>query len=247
MQSTSHKRIIAADNSRIYRIILKDILEKAGHEIHVAKDGSETLTLVRQYTPHIDLLITDLMMPGMTGFDVIRKVRSELKLDKLPILVTTEFPPSSEDFAEVKRLGGDVYIPKSSMVEELLFYVNELLKPSPDERRSHLRVPVSIPINFEYNEKTYSTRTLNLSQNGCFVVGRDFPKTGSISSLTFWIATSPTVIKCQARVVWIRQPDDTNPVYDPPGIGFEFLDLQKDHSESLSQFVSDLYQHAFTR
>lgn len=79
--------IIAADDSRAQRWLLRTYLSSEGHQIRVTTDGEEAFRLAEQSPP--DLLITDLEMPGGDGFDLIQAIRhsDDLRLRAIPIIV----------------------------------------------------------------------------------------------------------------------------------------------------------------
>jgi CheY-like chemotaxis protein/phosphoribosyl 1,2-cyclic phosphodiesterase len=80
-------RILVAEDDDGVAETLKSILEDDGYEVRRTKDGLQTLELISQMP--FDLLLLDLEMPGMNGFDVCRAVRSNKRLDPLPILMLT--------------------------------------------------------------------------------------------------------------------------------------------------------------
>lgn len=94
--------ILAIDDSRTIREMLREALMTAGYEVHLAVDGQEGLEKLEQVSP--DVVITDINMPRMDGFGFIKSVRGSGKYPALPILVlTTE---SASDLKEKARQAG---------------------------------------------------------------------------------------------------------------------------------------------
>ncbi len=100
------KRILYAEDSAFYRQLVKNYLQAAGYEVEVVEDGLEAWERLQQ--EHFDLLITDLEMPRMNGFELAKRVRSEERFANLPILALTSL--SGEEFyRRAKEAGIDEF------------------------------------------------------------------------------------------------------------------------------------------
>ena len=108
-RSADNKRLIlVADDERINREILGEIL-KSEYDILFAADGDETLEKIRQNKDTLSLVLLDVLMPGMSGLEVLEAMKEEESLSRIPVIVTT-----SEKSTEVEslRLGAIDFIPK---------------------------------------------------------------------------------------------------------------------------------------
>jgi two-component system chemotaxis sensor kinase CheA len=105
------RRILMAEDSFTSRMFLKNILESAGHDVTTAVDGAEAWTALR--TGDFDLLVSDVEMPRLNGFDLTARVRSDQKLGELPIILITALA-SPEDRERGIDVGASAYIVKSS-------------------------------------------------------------------------------------------------------------------------------------
>jgi diguanylate cyclase (GGDEF)-like protein len=85
--------ILVADDDLVMRCTMRAVLEEAGYDVLEAADGTEALTLACAHTP--DLLILDLIMPGMDGFELCERIRATPSLVETPILVLTGLDDSS--------------------------------------------------------------------------------------------------------------------------------------------------------
>jgi len=113
---------------------LRNNLEIEGHQVEVAGDGAAGLARVRQSEP--DLVILDLMLPGLDGFRVLRALRDEGR--HLPVLILTARGDESDKVRGL-RLGADDYVTKPFGVLELLARVEALL------RRAGAAAPAGAP------------------------------------------------------------------------------------------------------
>ena len=117
------KRVLVIEDNRDLAYGLRNNLEIEGYEVEVAEDGATGL--VRARSAHSDLIILDLMLPGMDGYRVLRALREEGR--RTPILILTA---RGEEADKVRglRLGADDYVTKPFGVLELLARIEALLR-----------------------------------------------------------------------------------------------------------------------
>jgi CheY-like chemotaxis protein len=116
-KSESKRRVLITDDDRITRMLVKMLLERDGYEVMEAENGAEAVALAHR--EHPDLLIIDLMMPKMDGFEAITIIRRDLSLSTLPVMVlTAEDGPGIE--RRVLEMGADDYMIKPFEPEMLL-------------------------------------------------------------------------------------------------------------------------------
>jgi len=103
--------VLVAEDSITARTLLRTILESAGYDVKVAVDGEDALALLKR--EEFDILVSDVDMPRMNGFDLTAKVRSDKKLSELPVILVTGLE-SAEDKRRGIDVGANAYIVKSS-------------------------------------------------------------------------------------------------------------------------------------
>ncbi len=109
--------ILVADDSFTTRTLEKNILESAGYDVRVAADGLEAWRRLQE--GGIDLLVSDVNMPNMDGFELTAKVRSDATLKMLPVVLVTSLD-SQEDREMGVRAGADAHIVKGSFDQDNL-------------------------------------------------------------------------------------------------------------------------------
>lgn len=132
-------RILAVDDSKDNLILVQTILESEGYDIDLVTDGITALQRVEQCPP--DLILLDVMMPGIDGYEVTRRIRNHpnLNVNYIPILLITAFHESS--VVQGLDAGADDFIRKPFDTDELLARVRSLLrlKHSLDEQKKMAR------------------------------------------------------------------------------------------------------------
>jgi two-component system chemotaxis sensor kinase CheA len=114
------KSLLVAEDSITARALLKGILEANGYRVATAVDGMEALAALR--AGQFDLLVSDVEMPRMDGFELTARIRQEPRLKELPVVLVTALD-SAEDRSRGIDVGADAYIVKSSFDQSNLLEV----------------------------------------------------------------------------------------------------------------------------
>ena len=137
------RTVLVIEDDASIRLGLRMNLEAEGYQVHDAEDGEQGLTLVRQARP--DLVILDVMLPKVNGFEVLQRLRAEGF--RMPVIVLSA-RTSEMDKVTGLELGAEDYVAKPFSLAELLARVRAALRRGPSElpSRSHIfgRVRVDI-------------------------------------------------------------------------------------------------------
>ena len=125
------KKILIADDETAIRLLIHSTLENEEYQIIESKNGPDTLEKYRAEAP--DLLILDLMMPGIGGAEVCGRIRSDPEAKQAPIIILTAKGKISDEAAR-QEFGADFYLTKPFSPLELLACVNKVLNKSPDHK-----------------------------------------------------------------------------------------------------------------
>jgi len=111
------KKILVAEDSITSRTLLKNILETTGYEVRTVVDGLEALSALME--EEFDLLISDVEMPRMNGFDLTARIRGDARHAELPVMLVTSLE-SREDRERGVDVGANAYITKGSFDQTTL-------------------------------------------------------------------------------------------------------------------------------
>jgi two-component system, cell cycle response regulator DivK len=123
------QRILVIEDHEDNRQILRDLLTSANFEVIEAVDGEAGLAAAATHRP--DLILIDIQLPGIDGYEASRRLRADTRLHAIPIIAVTSYALAGE--ADTARAAGcDAYIPKPYSPRQLLAKVREYLSsPAP--------------------------------------------------------------------------------------------------------------------
>jgi CheY-like chemotaxis protein len=119
-------KILIVDDSEDSRIILKKTLESSGYTVEDASNGQDALQIARQRTP--DMIISDILMPGMDGFRICREIKRDYQLRKIPFVFYTANYVAPEDERLGLSLGASRFIIKPVEINKFLKIIEEVLQ-----------------------------------------------------------------------------------------------------------------------
>ncbi|MDY5127497.1 response regulator transcription factor [Actinotignum sp. GS-2025f] len=158
-EHTPEAAILVVDDEPSIRELLSVSLRFAGFDVYTAADGAEALA--HQQNQHLDLAVLDIMMPGMDGFEVLRRLRE--RDHDLPVLFLTA-RDDVKDKVQGLTVGGDDYITKPFSLEEVVARIRAVLRrTSPEETESAVLRYADLEMNEDSYEVTRAGRPVELS------------------------------------------------------------------------------------
>ena len=118
------QRILVVDDETDVQLILKTALKSEGFEVDAFGNGPDALASAKE-NPH-DLILLDIMMPGMSGFEVLRELKSDDATSTIPVIMLTGVSERSK-IQEALASGTDFYIVKPFDFDELMAKVQQAL------------------------------------------------------------------------------------------------------------------------
>ena len=119
-------RILAVDDTKENLYLLESILKGGGHEVVTAGNGEEALVVLEQ--GKVDLIISDILMPKMDGFQLCLKCKSDPRFNALPFILCTSSYTEAKDESFAASLGADKFLVRPTEPAELLRLINEVAK-----------------------------------------------------------------------------------------------------------------------
>jgi len=131
--------LVVDDNPKF----LQDALPMYGYDIVVAEDGLEALKILAKEDSHFDLILLDVMMPNMDGWDTLKAIRKNKATERIPVIMLTAV---SEDQKVVSglKIGADDYIVKPFVLPNLLARIEALLRRSNWQSESNVKQEKSL-------------------------------------------------------------------------------------------------------
>jgi two-component system, cell cycle response regulator DivK len=118
------KRILVVEDQEDNRQILRDLLGSAGYDLIEAENGEEALAAVSKHRP--DLILMDIQLPIMDGYEATRRLKSDPEFKTIPIIVVTSYALSGDE-GKAREAGCDAYVTKPYSPRLLLTKINEFL------------------------------------------------------------------------------------------------------------------------
>jgi CheY-like chemotaxis protein len=117
--------ILAVDDEKMNREFYNGLLKYKGYNVLNAENGEVALEILRKTS--VDLVLLDVVMPGISGFDVLKSIRENKKLQSLPVIIITALA-DKENRLKGLQLGADDFITKPFDVDELVVKVSSQIK-----------------------------------------------------------------------------------------------------------------------
>ncbi|MBL8141701.1 MAG: response regulator transcription factor [Acidobacteria bacterium] len=150
--------ILIVEDDRDIADLIAHYLERAGHQARIAPNGGDGLAAARDRTP--DVIVLDLMLPGLDGLEICRALRADVRTSRVPIIMLTARAEESDRIAGLE-LGADDYVTKPFSPKELVARINAQVRR---ERRTS-SVPPALLV--------FATLTIDIDRHVVRDAGRE--------------------------------------------------------------------------
>lgn len=224
------KRILVVDDEEHIVELIKFNLEKEGCNVTTANNGTDALKIAKEKQP--DLILLDLMLPGIDGLEVCRRVRKDGEISEIPIIMITA---KGEEIDKILglELGADDYITKPFSVRELVARVKAILRRTGNKKEVSDFIFENISINFDKHEVRKNGQRIELTLKEFELLEILIKNEGKVVTRDFlldkiwgyeYVGETRTV---DVHIRHLRQKiekDDKNPMYIQTirGIGYRF-------------------------
>ena len=118
------RRILLVEDTEDNREIVRDLMDSVGYELLEAHDGEAGLSMATEHKP--DLILMDIQLPVMDGYEVTRRIKAHPALWHIPIIAVTSYALSGDE-EKTRQAGCDDYVAKPFSPRQLLAKINQLL------------------------------------------------------------------------------------------------------------------------
>ena len=126
MEEKTNKKVLIIEDEATLQKALQEVLVAEGYDILSALDGSRGLEMAREENP--DLILLDIILPKMDGFEVLKELKSEEKTESIPVIILTNLSDIS-DIQKALDLGATTYLVKADFsLEDVIKKVEDTLK-----------------------------------------------------------------------------------------------------------------------
>ena len=144
-------RVLLIEDDASFRKAVSDVLALEGYEVLQAPSGKAGIQAVQKESP--DLVVLDLIMPGMKGLEVCQVLKQDAQTARIPIIILTGNDKDGQDIACLD-MGADDYLTKPVKSERLLAYCRSLLRRNAGESRETPPAKVEVgPLSLDYGRK----------------------------------------------------------------------------------------------
>ncbi|MGH2412383.1 MAG: response regulator transcription factor [Microcystaceae cyanobacterium] len=117
--------VLVVEDSLAQRQMISDLLKDSGLKVTVARDGMEALEQIQKISP--DIIVLDIVMPRMNGYEVCRRLKSDPKTKNVPVVMCSSKGEEFDRYWGMKQ-GADAYIAKPFQAIELIGTIKQLLR-----------------------------------------------------------------------------------------------------------------------
>lgn len=227
------KKVIIADDIRVLIEKERSFLNRAGFKIFGAAANSEVLALHK--AEKADLVIAKLDTPEMSGEILCSIIRDDNALRSVSIIIVSSGTPS--DIERCLQCKANAYISSPVNIKVLLLEAQKLLHIAP---RVDLRVPVSVKLNGEKKEKTFSGSIENMSTSGMLFESDFILFEGDVVRCSFSLPNASN-ISAAAEIVRVVEKENEN---GSNRYGIRFTKLSADALSNIEALIKKKYKHA---
>ncbi|MCK5466009.1 response regulator [Candidatus Parcubacteria bacterium] len=125
MDSSKNKKILVIEDEATLQKALNEVLSNEGYEVISSLDGSRGLELAQEEIP--DLILLDIILPKMDGFEVLKRIKKDDKISQIPVIILTNLSDIS-DIQKALDLGATTYLVKADFhIEDVLKKIEKIL------------------------------------------------------------------------------------------------------------------------
>ena len=237
----SKGKILVADDTATYRAMIGDALVERGYDVIYAADGLQTVQMAREEMKGLMMIVLDLLMPKMLGFEALREIRQMKGGEDLPVMVITGLFKSIDDIKKVKNLGASGFIDKALPMEEVIYRIDNFLNPEEQFSHDAPLATASILVNYKVDSQPFSAYSYTVSENGLFLRTTEAHSADTEVIMRFRLEEEGAAIEAKGKIAYLVTTDDREAMLkSPQGIGVEFTEISNEDKAALGRWVEKI-------
>jgi CheY-like chemotaxis protein/Tfp pilus assembly protein PilZ len=221
--------ILLVDDTELFLDLEKSYLDRSTFTITTARSGPEALGVIRSNRP--TLVILDLLMPGMDGDEVCRKIKSDPLTNTIPIIMVSS--NQSPDLRErCFAAGCDAFVPKPLKRDELLETIEKTIVIA---KRRYPRLPTYLISDVRHDGKDRKLWIHTISKGGIFLEADPAPPVGEELDVTFSLPGIEETVNAKAKVRWQGAVREDS----PSGVGCQFIQIDDRLADIIGHYVNE--------
>jgi len=225
---TKKKFVLVADNNTRDSFQAGMMLQNFGYNVTTVKTAEEALEFISIAVP--SLIVMELILPGMNGYDLLTRIRKEPSLVKMPVIVQTSLPDIKVQ-DKCYEAGCTLYLKKPVHIESLYRAVQEAIEPTP---RQNVRISTFLKASVDGSGPGAEFVTV-ISNKGMFVKTLQPRPKGTVHTVSFIL--NKKIIKVEARVLYSYGFGD-GPSKDP-GMGMQFVTIFPEDRALIEAYIRE--------
>lgn len=222
-------RILIADDSRFFRTIERQFLQKTPAQVAEAVDSDDLFAQLRSEKPQ--LLFLAFAIQPLHGAECCRKIKADPLLRDLPVVMVCD-QNAPEQMVASQRAGCDATLVKPLDRHRFLQAGRQFLSGIREHRQ-----PCFVTVRFDWEGRTLRAKSLDISSGGVFVDSAADIPVGTMLSFEITMPGSGDVVSCRGEIAWHnRRPNPFKPHY-PNGFGVKFRDLPHNVAEEFGRLA----------
>jgi len=221
------KKVLLVDDVSVFLQLEETFFRRRNCIILTAKSGEEALKIIHTEKP--DLVILDLIMPGIQGDKVCRMIKSSPNMNDIPVIIVSK-SGKERDIENCMRAGCDAYITKPITQTDLLNKAAELLRiPA----RKSTRIFVKVEVEGQKGKDIFYGTTENISESGIYIICEKALEPNTDLLLKFYLPGSRDEISVTGKIARIEKAGNKK------GYGLTFSNVSPDAKEKIDKFIID--------
>ncbi|MCZ6778618.1 MAG: response regulator [Acidobacteria bacterium] len=231
-------RVLIADDSQFFRVMLSDLLTDEGFEVLMAKDGVEAMEIVRQEYVTLSLVVLDMAMPNKDGAEVLGEIKANPKTESLPIVMVTGEEVDSSKVEDLRAMGACGFVSKAMPSKELIFRVKSVVEEHTGSKDAPSQgVQVNLMVDYMTEKGTFSALCYRLAAQWIDLRTIQPLEVDAECTLSFTLPGGSNPLQTRGKVLEVRSQEQVTGTETPPGMRVQFASTSPSTLDEIRDFV----------